>query len=99
MADVIIFKLNTLSDYDQWYDFLNWQGLENTQEIGSWDDRDYSNIMYKVYRIDDSKNLSYILLKWDVIYKGDYNKWIQTRDKISRAVYRDKDIKWIDKND
>ena len=99
MADVIIWKLHNDQSYDEWYDFLNWMDIRNIREVSSWDDRSYSNTMYKSYKIDDQKDLSYILLKWPVIYKGNYIAWKALRDSIENTVFTDDDIKWIERDD
>lgn len=99
MSKVIIFKLHTFTSYDYWYEFLNWLDHTKVQEISSWDDRSYSNTMYKAYKIDSDQDLTYILLKWDVIFKGDYSDWIALRDNIETKMYSDDDINWIESND
>lgn len=58
--------------------------------------------MYKAYKIDRDEDLTYILLKWDVMLKGDYNDWKALRDNINKTLYREKDINWlegVDKDD
>lgn len=99
MSKVIIFKLSTFDSYDQWYDFLNWLDYSRVREISTWDDRSYSDTMYKAYKIDNDKDLTYILLKWDVIFKGDYSEWIALRDNIETTIYSEDDINWIERDD
>ena len=82
----------------------SWVGLVTSKnvsikEVSSWDDRSYSNTMYKAYKIDNDKDLTYILLKWDVMLKGDYNDWKALRDSIENTVFTDEDIKWIEQDD
>ena len=99
MSKVIIFKLHTFDSYDQWYEFLNWMDIASIKEVSSWDDRSYSNTMYKAYKIDNDKDLTYILLKWDVMLKGDYNDWKALRDSIENTVFTEEDINWIERDD
>jgi len=98
VSKVIIFRLNTTEEYEQWYEFLNWIDYPKIPEISSWDDRSYSGTMYKAYKIDSDQDLTYILLKWAPILKGEYAHWMELRDHINKSVYRDEDLVWIDKD-
>ena len=98
MSDVIIFKLNTQEDYESWYAFLNWFDPRTVTEVSSWDDSAFSNTIYKAYKIDDVKDLSFILLKWAPTLKGEYGEWLAMKRNIEMTVYKDEDINWIDKD-
>jgi len=98
MSDVIIFRLNTHEEYENWYDFLNWKD-DDIEEISHWDDSAYSNTIYKVYKVDNPKDLTYILLAWAPILKGNYQEWMVMKRNIELSVYLDEDINWIDKDD
>jgi hypothetical protein len=96
MSDVIIWKLNNIDDsYDKWYDFLNWKEPKDIEEAGTWDDTFYSGNMYKAYKIYEETTLTYILLKWPVIYKGDYDTWKQERRKVEYSIYDEQDLIWM----
>ena len=99
MSNVIIWKLDVLEVYKRWYEFLNWKDEIKVTEISHWDDSQYSDIIYKAYRVDDETDLTYILLKWPVICKGNYHKWIEEKRKIDSTVYTAEDIHWINKDD
>lgn len=95
MSDVIIFKLNTQEEYEGWYEFLNWKN-NAIEEISHWDDSAYSNTIYKAYRVSEPSELTYILLKWSPIFKGDYLDWMVMKRNIEATIYRDEDINWIE---
>ena len=95
MSNVIIWKLKGLEVYERWYEFLNWKDEIKVTEISHWDDSQYSDTIYKAYRVDDETDLTYILLKWNVLNKGDYYKWIEEKRKIDSTVYTKKDIRII----
>ena len=93
MSNVIIFRLNEQDDtYTQWYEFLNWKERRGIEEVSCWNDEFYTGNIYKAYRIFDDRELSYILLKWNVTNRGDYHKWMEEKRKIDETVYTIKDI-------
>ena len=98
MSNVIIFRLNTQEEYESWYTFLNWKD-DSIEEISHWDDSAFSGTVYKAYKVNNLKELSYILLKWAPIHKGNYIEWMVLKRNIERTVYKDEDINWIDKDD
>ena len=100
MSNVIIWKLNEKDDsYDNWYAFLNWKEYRTIEEVSMWNDQYYSGNVYKAYRIWNDRDLSYILLKWNVANKGDYHKWMYETREINHTVYTKKDIVWVTEDD
>lgn len=96
MSNVIIWKLQDKdASYDQWYDFLTWMEHKGVEEVSTWNDTVYTGSIYKAYRVFDDHDLTYILLKWNVLNKGDYHKWIEKKHKIDSTVYTKKDIRII----
>jgi hypothetical protein len=98
-SHVITFSLKSDESYDKWYNFLEWIATGTIREISSYDDTYYTGTMYKAYKVDDEKDLAYILLKWKVTYQGDYHKWSDMRREIEETVYREEDIRWIETDD
>ena len=97
MSNVIIWKLHDKDEsYDHWYDFLNWKQRKSIEEVSTWDDSYYTGIIYKAYRVFDDHDLTYILLKWNVVNRGDYYTWIKEKRDLEATVYTDKDIVWVD---
>lgn len=93
MSNVIIWKLNEQDDsYTHWYDFLNWKERRGIEELSTWNDSYYTGNIYKAYRVFDDHDLTYILIKWNVLNKGDYHQWIDEKRKIDETVYTKEDI-------
>lgn len=100
MSNIIIWKLQEDPDtYSDWYDFLNWMNHATVREIGSWDDSYYTRTIYKSYEVFDDQVLTYILLKWNVINKGDADVWKQERRKVEYSIYDEQDLIWMEKHD
>ena len=100
MSNVIIWKLQDSPDsYNDWYDFLNWMDPASTREVSSWDDSYYTKTIYKAYEVDNEKELTYILLRWNVTNKGNYDKWKEEKRKIEYSIYDEQAIVWINTND
>ena len=100
MSNVIIWKLHDKDDsYDNWYEFLNWKDYRSIEEVSMWDDSHYTGIIYKAYRVWNDHDLTYILLKWNVVNKGDYHTWMENKRKIDATVYTKDDIRIIEEED
>ena len=96
MSYVIIWKLNNDDgSYDKWYDFLNWKEPNDIEEVSHWDDTFYSGNLYKAYTVHEESLLTYILLRWPVTNKGDYNIWKQERRNVEYSIYDEQDIVWM----